>query len=49
VPTNQDAGFLSRGIQFVEKAPKEVLSEALAKVRAIVCESKEREMKKGAS
>lgn len=32
--------FLSRGIQFVEKAPEEVLSDALAKVRAIVSDSK---------
>ena len=32
--------FTARGIRFAEKAPDEVISEALAKVRAIVSESK---------
>ena len=32
--------FTARGIRFVEKAPDEVISEALAKVRAIVSASK---------
>jgi mRNA interferase MazF len=31
--------FMARGIQFAEKAPEEVVSIALAKVRAIVSES----------
>lgn len=31
--------FTARGIQFAEKAPEEVVSHALAKVRAIVSES----------
>jgi mRNA interferase MazF len=32
--------FKERGIQFVEKAPEEIVSQALAKIRAIVAESK---------
>jgi mRNA interferase MazF len=32
--------YTTRGIRFAEKAPDEVVSEALAKVRAIVSESK---------
>ena len=32
--------FTARGIQFAEKAPEDVVSHALAKVRAIVSESK---------
>ncbi len=32
--------FKERGIQFAEKAPEEVVSQALAKVSAIVSESK---------
>ena len=31
--------FTARGIEFVEKAPEEVVSEVLSKVRAIVSES----------
>ena len=34
--------FKERGIQFVEEAPEEVVTQALAKVRAIVSEPKER-------
>ena len=30
--------FIERGIQFVEKAPEHVISDALARVRAIVSE-----------
>ena len=30
--------FMERGIQFVEKAPEHVISDALARVRAIVSE-----------